>query len=85
MNEEEVRAYLDEKKTYKIKAKERSIKALEVGMPILVDMAYESRMNNKENKSLAMQIELIMKAVKHMEDPPGIHLCSVGGIVRDRL
>lgn len=22
-----------------------------------------------------------MKAIKHIEDPPGIHLCSVGGLV----
>ena len=61
------------------------MKGLETGMPILIDMVYENKMNAKENKSLAMQIELIMKSLKHMEDPPGIHLCSVGGVVEEQL
>ena len=26
-----------------------------------------------------------MKAIKHMEDPPGIHLCSVGGLGLEQL
>ena len=26
-----------------------------------------------------------MKSLKHMEDPPGIHLCSVGGVVKEQL
>ena len=26
-----------------------------------------------------------MKAIKHMDDPPGIHLCSVGGAALDQL
>ena len=42
-------------------------------------------MNLKENKSLGTQIELIMKAIKHTDKPPGIHLCSVGGFAKDQL
>lgn len=26
-----------------------------------------------------------MKAVKHIDDPPGIHLCSVGGSLKTQL
>ena len=42
-------------------------------------------MNEKENKSLACQIELIMKIIKHIENPPGIHLCSVQGGIKSQL
>ena len=42
-------------------------------------------MNSKENKSLTKQIELIMKAIKHINDPPSIHLCSFGGQAQTQL
>lgn len=52
------------------------------GQVIMVDLAFEELMNGKENKSLAKQIELIMKGIKHVEEPPSIHLCGFqGGIV----
>ena len=54
-------------------------------MPILIDIVYEERMNSKENRSLCTQVELIMKAIRHMEDPPGIHLCSVQGFAKEQL
>jgi hypothetical protein len=58
---------------------------LEDGQMMFVDMVYEKNMNEKENKSLAIQIELIMKAIRHLQQPPGIHLCSVGGVVQQQL
>lgn len=54
-------------------------------MPILLDLVYEKKMNDKENKSLGVQIELIMKCIKHIDDPPGIHLCSVQGGIKAQL
>ena len=36
------------------------------GQVIMVDLAFEELMNGKENKSLAKQIELIMKGIKHV-------------------
>ena len=51
----------------------------------MIDLAYEDRMVPKENKSLAKQIELITKEIKHIEDPPSIHLCSFGGMVQTYL
>lgn len=85
MTEEEAREFIKAKREKKKMVKERTIKALESGMPILIDMVYEDKMNEKENKSLATQIELIMKVVKLMENPPGIHLCSVGGEGKKQL
>ena len=34
---------------------------------------------------MAIQIELIMKSLKHLEKPPGIHLCSVLGGIKAQL
>lgn len=59
--------------------------ALQTGLPILIDAVYESKMNPKENKSLAIQIQLIMKTIKNMENPPGIHLCSIHGFAKGQL
>jgi len=47
------------------------------GLPILIDMVYEDKMNRIENKSLAKQVELIMKAIKHAEKVPSIHICGL--------
>ena len=55
------------------------------GLPILIDVVYENKMNPKENKSLAIQIQLIMKTMKHIDNPPGIHLCSVNGYAKEQL
>ena len=55
------------------------------GQVIMIDLVYENIMNGKENKSLAKQIELIMKGIKHVESPPSIHLCSFGGGIKTQL
>ena len=52
---------------------------------MMIDLVYEDKMNPKENKSLCKQIELIMKAIKHIDDPPSIHLCSFGGQAKVQL
>ena len=52
---------------------------------MMIDLVYEDKMNPKENKSLAKQVELIMKAIKHINDPPSIHLCSFGGKAQFQL
>jgi hypothetical protein len=36
------------------------------GQMIILDLVFESKMNEKENRSLGSQIELIMKAIKHV-------------------
>lgn len=36
------------------------------GHVIILDLVYEGKMNSKENKSLGSQIELIMKAIRHV-------------------
>jgi hypothetical protein len=73
--------FLDARKEKKRIAKEKMMQALIDGQQVLVDMVYEKVMNEKENKSLAIQVELIMKTIRHLNNPPGIHLCNVGGLV----
>ena len=58
---------------------------MESGQVMMIDMVYEDKMNPKENKSLTKQIELIMKAIKHIDNPPSIHLCSFGGQAQIQL
>lgn len=58
---------------------------METGQVMMIDIVFEDRMGAKENKSLAKQIELITKVIKHTEDPPSIHLCSFGGLVQGHL
>ena len=58
---------------------------MESGQVMMIDMVYEDKMNLKENKSLTKQIELIMKAIKHIDNPPSIHLCSFGGQAQTQL
>lgn len=55
------------------------------GMPILVDLVFEEKMNEKENRSLAKQLKLIMKLIKHVEDPPSIYLCNFQGGITEQL
>jgi Trm5-related predicted tRNA methylase len=85
MNSEEIKLFLAGKKKAKLEQRDRTAMGLQLGTPILVDAVFEAKMNEKENKSLAIQIELIMKAIKHVENPPGIHLCSVGGKFKTQL
>ena len=49
------------------------------GQVMMIDLNYESNMAPRETKSLCKQVELIMKVIKHVDDPPSIHLCSYGG------
>jgi hypothetical protein len=55
------------------------------GQMIILDLVFESKMNQKENRSLGSQIELIMKAIKHVEEPPSIHLCSFKDGIRSHM
>lgn len=55
------------------------------GQMFILDLTFESKMNSKENKSLASQIELIMKAIKYVEAPPSIHLCSFKDGIKEQL
>lgn len=55
------------------------------GQVIMVDLAYEQAMNGKENKSLAKQLQLIIKGIKQVESPPSIHLCNFQGIIVNHL
>lgn len=34
---------------------------------MVIDLVYENRMNPKENRSLAKQIELIMQSIKQLD------------------
>jgi hypothetical protein len=58
---------------------------MNTGQVMMIDCVFESKMNVKENKSLCKQAELIMKAIRHIDDPPSIHLCSYGGQVQTQL
>lgn len=58
---------------------------MKTGQVVMIDLVYESKMNGKENKSLAKQIELIMKGIKHVDQPPSIHLCNFQGGVQQQL
>jgi Trm5-related predicted tRNA methylase len=57
------------------------IDAIKIGLPILVDFVYEEHMNSKERTSLAVQIELIYKSMRKLDNPCSLHLCSLGGNV----
>ena len=39
---------------------------MSTGQMIILDLVYEDKMNNKENKSLGSQIELILKANRYV-------------------
>ena len=52
---------------------------------MMIDLVFEHKMNSKENKSLSKQIELITQVIKHIDDPPSIHLCSFGGEAKVQL
>lgn len=58
---------------------------MKTGQTVMIDLVFEGKMNGKENKSLAKQIELIMKGIKHVEKPPSIHLCNFQGGVQHQL
>ena len=55
------------------------------GQVFMLDLVYDDFMNGKEKKSLAKQIELIMIAIKRIESPPSIHLCSFQGGIKEQL
>lgn len=55
------------------------------GQMIILDLVYEEKMNNKENKSLGSQIELILKAIRYVQHPPSIHLCNFQGGIKTIL
>jgi Trm5-related predicted tRNA methylase len=55
--------------------------AMTTGLPILIDLVYEGRMNTKERTSLSVQIELIYKSMRKLDNPCSLHLCSMGGYI----
>ena len=55
------------------------------GQVFMIDMSFEDQMNEKENRSLAKQVELLMRVIKHFDHPPSIHLCSVQGQIENHL
>jgi Trm5-related predicted tRNA methylase len=64
MSEAEARAYLDERKARRAEEKGRVRAAMGSGQVFMIDLVFEGKMNEKENKSLTKQIELIMRAIK---------------------
>ncbi len=47
MTEEQARVYLDNRREVKKLVKEKILKALDVGLPILIDAVFEEKMNDK--------------------------------------
>lgn len=85
MSEEQLRNFIEGRKQKKKEEKEKVRNAMHTGQVIMVDLAFEEFMNGKENKSLAKQIELIMKGIKHVDEPPSIHLCNFQGSIIAQL
>ena len=79
MTEEEAKKFKKEAKYKRKEEREKVRKAMGTGQVMMIDLVFEDKMNGKENKSLGKQVELIMKAIKHIDNPPSIHLCSFGG------
>lgn len=40
-------------------------KSIETGLPILIDCCYSKNMNERENKSLPMQLQLIYEGMRN--------------------
>jgi Trm5-related predicted tRNA methylase len=59
--------------------------AVTKGLPILIDLVYEEHMNAKERTSLAVQIELIYKSMRKLDNPCSLHLCSLGNTIEEQL
>ena len=56
MTEAQARAYLDNIKNQKKLKKEKIKSAMATGQMMILDLVYQEKMNNKENKSLGSQI-----------------------------
>ena len=85
MTEEERSKFKKERAQRRKEERERVKQAMATGQVMMIDLVFEDKMNGKENKSLAKQVELITKAIKHIDDPPSIHLCSFGGQAQTQL
>lgn len=66
MTPEEANEFMRKKNIKKKQDQERIRIAKKNGHPIMIDLVFEERMNGKENKSLAKQIELIYKGLRHL-------------------
>ena len=44
-------------------------------------MGYRHLMKEREQRSLAAQIHLIMIGIRKFKNPPAVHLCGVNGTV----
>lgn len=85
MAPEEAKAYITAKRKLKEELKQKIRKAMGHGQVFMVDMVYEDKMNEKENRSLGKQVELIMQVIKHFEEPPSIHVCSFEGGIKSQM
>ena len=65
MTPEEANKFQRENSERKKLERERVKQAMETGQVMMIDIVFEDRMGAKENKSLAKQIELITKVIKH--------------------
>jgi hypothetical protein len=66
MNEEQIKIFIEGRKKTRAENRLKVREGIKIGQPILIDLVFESKMNGKENKSLAKQIELITKAINHV-------------------
>lgn len=85
MTNQQVAEFVAAKKHAKELVKQKMVSAMKDGLPILVDLVYEEHMNAKERTSLAVQIELIYKSMRKLDNPCSLHLCSMGNTIEEQL
>ena len=67
MTEEELSEFYTLRNQKKKEDREKVRKSVLTGQVMIIDLFYEDRMNPKENRSLAKQIELIMQSIKQLD------------------
>lgn len=67
MTEEELSEFYTLRNQKKKEDREKVRKSVLTGQVMIIDLVYEDRMNSKENRSLAKQIELIMQSIKQLD------------------
>lgn len=67
MTEEELSEFYTLRNQKKKEDREKVRKSVLTGQVMIIDLVYEDRMNPKENRSLAKQIELIMQSIKQLD------------------
>ena len=81
MTKEEASQFIHEQKQQKQLTREKMQRAVQVGLPILIDCSFEDKMSIKERKSLGMQIDLIFKRMRGVINPCSLHVCSVANSI----